>query len=321
MKYIILSLFTVLIFNGCSKQQDNIVKMNDIKSYLLVDNQKKSQDLENANKNITFWSKRLKDNPGNSFFMQTLAGWMDTRFRLAGNIDDLLTSDTLLQKANKEFHEKDVSILHALTQNAISRHQFKLALGYARKSFILTNERFTSAMLLIDVLMETGGYDEAYSLLNMYADEKLLPYLIRKSRFHQHEGNLDSAVTDMKAAYLIAQKDNNNSMICFADNLIGTYSIQSGNMQQAYDCFLDALKHNPYYVPAIEGIATIAVVNDKNTEIAKDIYESLSQTVNSPDPYLNLYKIAKYNNDERQKTGISENILVKSLGCEVWTNV
>ena len=278
MKYIIISLITLFIFNGCSKQQGNIVKMNDIKSYLLVDNNKKSKDLENANTNINFWGKRLKDNPGNSFFQQTLAGWMDSRFRLTGNIDDLLTADTLLQAANKDAKEHDVSLLHGLSQNAISRHQFKLALEYARKAFTLTEARFTSAMLLADVLMETGSYDEAHSILIMYKDSSALPYLIRTSRFYQHEGNLDSAIIDMKAAYSIAEHDNNNSMVCFADNLIGTYSIEAGNMQQAYDVFLDALKHNPNYIAAIEGIATIAIVNDKNTDIAKDIYAVADQS-------------------------------------------
>lgn len=275
--------------------------MNDIKSYLLVDNNKKSKELETVNININFWRKRLKDNPGNSFFQQTLSSWLDSRFRLTGNIDDLLTEDTLLQAANTDSKEKDVSLLQALSQNAISRHQFRQALDYVRKAFTLTEARFTSAMLMADVLMETGSYDEARSYLVMYKDSASLPYLIRRSRFHQHEGNLDSAIIDMKAAYAIAEHDNNNSMICFSDNLIATYSIEAGNMQQAYDSFLDALKHNPNYIAAIEGIATIAIVNDKNTDIAKDIYESLSQTLNSPDPYLNLYKIAKYNNDEGKK--------------------
>jgi len=312
MKYLILLIITLFIFNGCSKQQGNIVKMNDIKSYLLVDNNKKSKDLENANTNINFWAKRLKDNPGNSFFQQTLAGWMDSRFRLTGNIDDLLTADTLLQAANKDAKEHDVSLLHGLSQNAISRHQFKLALEYARKAFTLTEARFTSAMLLADVLMETGSYDEAHSILIMFKDSSALPYLIRTSRFYQHEGNLDSAIIDMKAAYSIAEHDNNNSMVCFADNLIGTYSIEAGNMQQAYDVFLDALKHNPNYIAAIEGIATIAIVNDKNTDIAKDIYESLSQSLSSPDPYLNLYKIAKYNNDEAKKQEYLKTFLAKA---------
>ena len=105
----------------------------------------------------------------------------------------------------------------------------------------------------------------------------------------------------MKSVYKIAKNDNNISMICYSDNLIGVYSIEAGNMKQAYEVYLDALGSNPHYIAALEGIAAIALMNDKNAEIAKDIYESLSQTLASPDPYLNLYKIAKFNNDNAKK--------------------
>ena len=169
-------------------QNDDLVKMRDIKAYLLVDNNKKSGDRENANISINFWSGRLKEHPSDSFFKQMLTSAYESRFRLNGNIDDLLTSDSLLEIANKEFNEREVSILHALVQNAISRHQFKLALAYARKAFTLTESRVTSALILTDALMETGNYAEAEALLSRYRDDNSLPYLIRKSRFMEHLG-------------------------------------------------------------------------------------------------------------------------------------
>jgi len=312
MKYLLILSFILLILSGCNKQEEQIVRLQDIKPYLLVDNTKKSKELETLNININFWMQRLKDHPDNSSFKEMAAGFYDTRFKYSGNIDDLLASDSLLERANIEFKESESSILQSLAQNAISRHQFKIALELAKKVFSLTDARETSAVILADALMETGNYDDAKSYLIRYKDDDFLPYLIRESRFVQHEGNLDSAITIVKDAYLLAKKDNNTNMICYCDNLAGTYYIEAGKGKEAYSSYLDALSFNPYYVPALEGIAAVALLFDKNTDIAKDIYESLSQRLSSPDPYLNLYKIAKFNNDEAKKQEYLKIFLAKA---------
>ena len=288
---------SVLLILGCAeKQERDITHPADYAVYIAP---RADAALQECNEEITFWKNKQLRTPDSETCKLRIAGLLSSRFMLTGRIEDIFASDSLYRSVLAASGNENASVHRAMAANAITQHQFGEAYQQIQKALAIGEGKASSLFMLTDVDLELGDYAGAKRALNKIATRNFFPYIIRKAKIKDHEGDLDSAIVLMETA-LAKAKDNASLSLWTKSNLADMYG-HAGRVDEAYRLYLDILKTNPDYDYALKGIAWIAFSHDHRYAEARHIVQYINQKRATPDMHLLLAKIAGAENNMAEK--------------------
>lgn len=281
-----------LFLTSCSRNR-TIADGTDFIEYLSPHAiQSKIYELKNE---ISFWENKLESDTGSFVYMQELARLHLQVFQFTGEIGFLVKGDSLLHLSSAKLNHSDPEMLYALAQNNIMQHRFQRAALYIDSAEKRQGDMYIIRLLQFDVYMELGRYADAYKCLKSLKDNASFDYLIRKSRWEDHKGNLNGSILLMEEALMKIKSKNTHLYVWALSNLGDLYG-HAGRIKDAYAAYLEVLNLNPSDFYCLKGIAWIAYAHDKNIELAKQTLMYIQAQSNFPDINLMLAEIAEAEN-------------------------
>lgn len=296
--YKLTAIALLVFFSSCNKAPQKITNSNDYNIYL---NTKENEMLQLAQNDYTFWEKKLEKEPNQFPYLVKAATSQSLIFKETGNIEDLIAAGNKLEEVNKKTNYSKSGYLRALARNNISQHQFREALKHLKKAELIGENLKATQKMLFDVYFELGNYAEVERYLDKIENYKDFDFLIRLSKWKDHQGNLDSAITYLEKAAQMAESTKNKwTMEWVYTNLADFYG-HNGQVEASYKYYLKSLKINPNDAYAKKGIAWIVYSYEHNPKEALRILDAISKTNNAPSYYLLKAEIAKYMGDIKAK--------------------
>lgn len=292
-KSILVFLIAFLVFS-CTSKKTSTSDHVDYDKYLSIKDNKSKDFVENE---IKFWQQKFDAAPNQISYLNIIASNYDKLFENTGNIIHLYKAEELLLKANTAERYSNIRTLRALGRNYISQHRFKEALDLANKALAIGEGKKETEKLLFDVNMELGNYKAAQKNLTAFKDSKDFDYLIRLSKWSDHSGDLETAISLMEKAKIQSEVNDNKALKIWTYSNLGDLNGHAGNIQLAYNYYLKTLDLEPNNSYALKGIAWIVFSHERNTAEAKRIIDAISKNHNTPDFYLLKAEIAEYEND------------------------
>lgn len=287
-----------------SLQPNTIATPSDYEHYLTSDISQKATPSSQNEKKLAFWEKKLQGNPNSGLYKLKVAGIYAERFKQKGTIQDIHTSDSLLLDALSKPMLKKAGLYHSLSANAITKHQFKEALAYADQALATQEAPETSQLMRFDALLELGQVEEAAKALEIFAENKnqgAFDYLVRKSKLHDAQGNLNLAIETLERTKPWLAKYDNVPLYTWTMSNLGDMYGHAGLIEKSYANYLKVLERDPTYYYALKGIAWIAFSYDKDLKQARSIVNYLKTVQPSPDLDLMLADMAEYETNETLK--------------------
>ncbi|MEP1096246.1 MAG: hypothetical protein ABJG78_14115 [Cyclobacteriaceae bacterium] len=292
---ILISLISIL--SSCTKPEgsDPICNPADYEIFLTSPS---TNTVERLKKECEFWSEKISGEPRGFLYHQKLGAAQASLFEKTGNIDFLNESAESFKVASQLVFGKHKAD-NLLTQSslAIKKHNFDQANHFALKARGLATEKFAAYMMQFDSEMELGNYELAKSILDRNTNFQSFDFLVRLSKFKDHEGNLDSAIFYMEKAYQMVLREESSRAIWATANLGDMYG-HAGRVSDSYQKYLEALDQNATYDYALKGIAWIAYSADRNPKEAGRILDVLARRTGLPDNLLLLTEMADANGDK-----------------------
>lgn len=298
MKYTMLFVGIIMLFS-CSNEKTkttSITKPAYYNSYLTTE---VGQTHIDALENKEFWSKRLSKDTSGVGNLAPLAGVYTSLFETSGDPQNLYAAEALLQKGIENAGNNKDSYVRGLAHNYISQHRFKEAKQILEESYKGISNKAATELMLFDVYMELGEYEEAYAMLEKSKNNSDYNYLIRVAKWSDYKGDLDSAINFIEKARAIADSRKSKPLQVWTYTNLGDYYGHAGRIQDAYWQYIKALKIQPDNAYAKKGIAWIAYSYEKDTVEAKRILDSISVRHPVPDYHLIRAEIAEFEGDEK----------------------
>lgn len=294
---ILISLFVLVLFASC-KQEVTKKQITNAKDYDMYLNVSKNETLERAQQNEIFWSEKLEQTPSQFPYIGKLAATYSNYFSATGQIEYLKKAEDHLIKVNEITKYNNASYLKSLAYNYISQHKFKEALQHLTKAELLGEDLEETSKMLFDVHLELGNYEIAHTYLLTFKDFSDFDYLIRLSKWSDHKGNLDAAITYMEKAMAIAEASNLAPLKQWSYTNIADFYGHAGEIKKSYKHFLKALALDPNDAYAKKGIAWIVYSYEKNPEEALRILNAVTDSYFAPDYFLLKAEIAEFLGNE-----------------------
>lgn len=288
---IILAFVISCQYMSLNEKPKSITDFSDYNKYLKNDVLEKKNTL---NESISFWNEKLEMQPNASVYQIKLAGLLSQRFKKVGDINDIHRSDALLKKSLDTYLFKKSPVYHMLSSNAISKHQFGIALDYAQKALDTKEDIVTSHQLVFDALLEMGRVDDARENLAEHPHKHTFGYLIRKVKIEDLDGDLDAAILTMEKAAEGLGAKTNKELYCWAQSNLGDMYGHAGRLDDAYQSYQKALAADEDYHYALKGIAWLAFSKDRNIKDAEQIIHYLKNNTAAPDVLLMEAELAAY---------------------------
>jgi hypothetical protein len=286
-----------LSFSSCVNKKIMVANPSDYKHYMLPDVVAKQQIP--INQEINFWQEKLQKDTGSYVNKLELGRYYLSLFKVNGDVNVLMKGDSLLKAASAKLKNTNPEMLHSLSQNAITQHQFIQAEEYNKMAERNNADAFTISLLQFDALMELGKYGEAYKNLERIADKSSFDYLIRKAKLEDHKGDLDAAIQLMEMAFETIKGKKKSLYVWTRSNLADMYG-HAGRIKESYDAYIDVLKKDSLNLYCLKGIAWIAFSYDNNTTEAKRILQYILSQTTMPDLKLMLADIAEKEGKEAE---------------------
>ncbi|HLZ87817.1 MAG TPA: hypothetical protein VKQ52_11270, partial [Puia sp.] len=154
---------------------------------------------------LLFWLRRIDTVVPGYLNESRYAGCLVQSFRLFGVIDSLRKADSVLHAIDRNFNHKETSADMALVSLCITGHRFREADSLLQKAKQLGLRPYESHAASFDVAFELGNYFQARTELNAIQSPGDYGYYFRKSKIDHLDGELDSAISDMNKAALLAE--------------------------------------------------------------------------------------------------------------------
>lgn len=286
--------FIFLVLASCTSKNNSITSSKDYNKYLEIEGNKSGDFLQSE---IEFWQNKYNKAPNQITYLSLLASNYSKLFENTGNVKYLYKAEKLLIQSNETYHYTGVGTIRSLARNYITQHRFKEALILANKALAIGEGMTETQKLLFDVNMELGKYTEAERNLAYINDKTDFDYFIRLSKWNDHLGDLQTAITFMEKAKEIAVINENKSLKIWTFSNLGDLNGHAGNIQKSYDYYLKTLAIDPNNSYALKGIAWIAFSHEKDSKEALRIVNNISRKHQTPDFYLLKAEIAEYDNN------------------------
>ena len=127
----------------------------------LISNYSDTTIKQSIETDIKFWKDRIVSaSPG---FVNELkyASALARRFHFSGDINDIITADSILYISDKAFNHKETGPNMALVRNSILQHRFRDADSLFNVARALGIKQYESAATGFDVAFELGYYPVA----------------------------------------------------------------------------------------------------------------------------------------------------------------
>jgi len=293
MKHIVMPLFSIITLLSCNRQNKAIVDPAYVDS--LIRNYTLSETARTNKGDLDFWERRMDSSPDNYVNGPKYAAALSQRFRLYGNIRDLIKADSLLQQSNLDYKGKEDGILFTLANFATLQHHFYMAKEYTQKAIAAGDNVYGGKMASFDATFELGQYDVAGRIIRNIKPNNTYPYFFRRSKFEHVDGSLDTSIAYMLKA--VAKAEGNKYLQQSALSNAADLYVHGGDLSKSYDLYKKSIGVDAADFHSIMGIGWIALVHDKNDSLASKIFEFARLHLSSPDPYLKLMQAAEQKGD------------------------
>ncbi|GGG58696.1 tetratricopeptide repeat protein [Bizionia arctica] len=288
----------LLFITSCQTNQNNITSVDDYNPYL---EKKENKSLQKATEDLNFWEKKLEKEPSQYPYMAKIASAQSQIFHTTGDIDYLILAEENLIQVNKLTNYKQSGYLRSLARNYISQHKFKESLELLKTAETNGDNLKGTQKMFFDVYLELGNYELAKTYLYKIKDVSDFDYLIRLSKWSDHQGDLQAAIKYMEQALTISEASKVDGFMQWTYTNIADFYGHNGEIEKSYKYYLKALALNPDDAYAKKGIAWIVYSYEKQPDEALRILNTISQEHNAPDYYLFKAEIAEYQNNLEAK--------------------
>ena len=302
MKQIILSIAIVFLFASCKNEKKIIVSASFIDS--LINNYTEPAEFKSTETDLMFWKNRI--DPKNPGFVNELkyASLLVQRFHLTGDINDVVSSDSILYATDKAFNQKETAPKMALLRNSILQHRFKIADSLLEQAKIISIKAYESAGTTFDVAFELGNYLFAEAELKKIANYNDYGYNFRLAKLAHYKGELDTAIAAMHRAAIIAA--DNVSLKQAALSNEADLNLHNSNLQRANDLYAESIRLSAADLHSMMGLGWIALVHDKNDSLAEKIFRFVQTKTKAPDAVYKLQMVADERRDSAMQKKIAE---------------
>lgn len=288
----------LLLTNSCKEAPKKITDSEDYNVYLTpIENEM----LQLTQEDFKFWEEKLEKEPTQFPYMVKAAASQSQLFKETGHIEALIQAEQKLIQANEKTNYNTPSYLRALARNYISQHKFKESLELLKKAEIIGESLNGTQKMLFDVYLELGNVDQAKTYLNKIENYKDFDFLIRLSKWSDHNGDLDKAILYLEKATQMVESSKNTWLLQWAYTNLADFYGHNGQISESYQYYLKTLKLNPNDAYAKKGIAWIVYSYERNPKEALRILDAIMLQHKSPDYYLLKAEIAEYMNDDDAK--------------------
>lgn len=298
--YLLTSIILLLV-TACksnTETPDIVTNTEDYNHFLKTE---KNEILDAATQDYKFWKKKLEKEPNQFPYLAKAAASQSLLFNTTGEITHLIEAEKHLVAANEASSFKNSGYLRALARNYISQHKFKAALELLKISETNGDKLKSTQKMLFDVHLELGNTKDAKHYLSKIENYKDFDFLIRLSKWSDHEGNLDDAILYLSKATEIAEASKNKSLMQWSYTNLADYYGHAGKIQDSYKHYLKALELDTNDAYAKKGIAWIVYSHEKNADEALRILNATTQYYNAPDYYLLKAEIAEFKGNDALK--------------------
>ena len=293
MKQIITGIALLFLFASCSNEKRIIVSAGFIDS--VIASYSDTAIRTSTETDLQFWKGRI--DPANPGFVNELkyASSLIQRFHLTGDINDLISADSILFTADKTFDHEEPGPNLALVRNSILQHRFKDADSLLNLAGIAGIKKYESATMGFDVAFELGYYQLAETELKKIADRNDYGYNFRLAKFAHYKGEMDTAIAAMHRAAEIA--GTNISLKQAALSNEADLNLHNGNLQRANDLYMGSIRLSAVDLHSIMGLGWIALMHDKNDSLAEKIFRFVRSKTKAPDVLFKLVQVADTRGD------------------------
>jgi len=300
MKKLLLILGIVFLISCQNETEKKITDKADYDKYLGVTNSSYAKNLEAKE----FWSGRLDEDTTGVGELGKLSGAYSGIFETTGDVANLHNVEQIAKRGMQiSAHNKD-GFARILAHNYISQHRFKEAKQILDSSYAGVSNKHETELMLFDVNMELGNYEEAKKYLEKVKDNKDYHYLIRLAKWSDHRGDLDSAIKYIEQARDIAESGDVEGLKVWAYTNLGDYYGHAGRIEDAYNMYLKTLEIQSDNAYAKKGIAWILYSKENNTAEANRILDSIMINHKAPDYYLLKSEMAAFNGNTAESEAL-----------------
>ena len=289
--------FVLIVLLTFSCTNKTVTNEEDYRAYLTT-----KIDSSELFENVDFWTNKLENTSNQFLYQAKRSGAYSNVFSKTGNIEYLIKAENDLIAVNEATNYNQAGSLKSLATNYISQHRFKEALELLKKAETNGEKLNGTKKMLFDVHLELGNYIYAEAYLKDIKNTSDFDYLIRLSKWEDHQGNLEGAIQNMEKAMAIAESSNIKSLKQWSYTNIADFYGHAGEIEKSYNYFLKALELDPNDAYAKKGIAWIAYSHDKKPENALNILNHVATYYQAPDYDLLKAEIAEFQNDLELKS-------------------
>ncbi|MFL5810651.1 MAG: hypothetical protein ACJ749_14105 [Flavisolibacter sp.] len=244
----------------------------------------KSAFANTNDQDITFWKHRAEKPDAGFVNQQKYAQGLVSRFRIYGDIRDLVIADSIMRVIASQY--KEPGYLLTLAGYSMLQHRFAEAGSYIDTVIQMNAERFATQMMKFDADIEVGKYIEAAAILKTNAAPDNYAYNFRLSKQDHYQGKTDSAINHMLKAATLAQSNPYLKQAALS-NLADLY-LHQGKLEMAEEIYRQSIASNSCDFHSIMGLGWIALAHDKNDSLAIKLFQFVQNKLWSPEPLLKL---------------------------------
>lgn len=283
MKITIFSLFVLLLLFSCKNEtNETITNASDYNEYLATAN---GNSIKLAIEQHEFWQKRMSADSSGVGDLGPLSRSYSMLFEATGNVDYLKQAEAAEKRAISIAADKD-GYKRSLAHIFISQHRFKEAKAILEDVYAGPTNKNATERMLFDVYMELGEYEKADEMLGKIKDNSDFNYLIRLAKWSDHLGDLDSAIKYLEQAKGYAEESKNKDLLLWIYSNIGDFYGHAGRLKDSYNSYLATLALQPDNAYVKKQLAWLTYSQEKNTNEAMRILDSIMLVRKVPDYHL-----------------------------------
>lgn len=283
---------------SCNKEETTITNPEDYAVYLTKHN---NQTRKEAKEELQFWNSRIKVDSLQITALAPAAAAYTELFHSTGDIAYLKLAEKALTKSVDVAAIGKSGYLLALAHNYISQHRFIEAKEAAQGAYLLKTNSKATEMVLFDISMELGEYENADKYLQKITNQSDYNFLIRLAKWNDYKGNLDATIRNMEKALKIAESSKNKGLQLWSYTNLADYYGHAGRIEESYDHYLKALAIDSSNAYAKKGIAWIIYSYEHKPEEALKILDAVMSDYQSPDYFLLKAEIGEFQKNDTVK--------------------
>ena len=288
MKNFLIAIAIFFSLNAC-KNNTAIINATEIES--LIKNYKPSPTLKENEEDLLFWKTRIDAKNIDAVNMSKYAAALTQRFKLQGDINDLLAADSILQLLDKHFDGKDASYKISQISTSLMQHKFIAADSFLQQANRIGIGAYEKSALSFDVYFETGNITLAFYELAKIKNYKDYNFMFRNAKSFHYKGNVDSALANMQAAANIAMQAKNIPLAQSAISNTADLFLHSGDVKKAKELYLQSINLNNTDLHSLLGLGTIVMLHDENDTLAEKVFQFVKSKAKQPDVIFKLAQL------------------------------